>query len=152
MKIRPYQASDWARICAIHDAARMEELQAAALPHAFLPLQVAAQREGLFDYRVQVAERDGYLAGFVADDGQELAWLYVDPASRRRGVGKALVAAVQTANPGGLSLELLEGNAAALAFYLTCGFVETGIQGGRMPGNESFAVRVHVLHWAGNTC
>nr|WP_244663498.1 GNAT family N-acetyltransferase [Xanthomonas sp. A2111] len=136
-------------MCAIHDAARLEELQAAGLPDAFLPLPIAAKREGLFDYRVQVAECDGQVLGFVADDGEELAWLYVDPAARRRGIGQALVAAVQDASPAGLTLELLEGNAVALAFYRACGFVETGLQCGRMPGNEAFAVRVQCMRWPG---
>nr|WP_244150061.1 GNAT family N-acetyltransferase [Xanthomonas sacchari] len=89
MTVRPYRAEDWARLCAIHDGARLEELQAAGLVEAFLPLPIAAEREGLFDYRVQVAECDGQVLGFVADDGEELAWLYVDPAARRRGVGQA---------------------------------------------------------------
>ncbi|WP_295963628.1 GNAT family N-acetyltransferase [uncultured Xanthomonas sp.] len=149
MTVRPYQADDWVRLCAIHDAARLEELQAAGLVEAFLPLPIAAEREGLFDYRVQVAEAQGQVLGFVADDGEELAWLYVDPAARRRGVGQALVAAVQGASPAGLTLELLEGNAAALAFYRVCGFVETGTHGGRMPGNEAFAVRVQCMRWPG---
>ncbi|RXR08379.1 GNAT family N-acetyltransferase [Pseudoxanthomonas composti] len=149
MNIRPYRAEDWERLCAIHDAARMEELQAAGMPDAFLPLPIAAEREGLFDYRVQVAESDGQVLGFVADDGSELAWLYVDPSARRRGIGQALVAAVQAAQPAGLALELLEGNAAALAFYRACGFIETGMQRGRMPGNETFAVRVQCMRWAG---
>ncbi|MCC4592082.1 GNAT family N-acetyltransferase [Xanthomonas campestris pv. cannae] len=149
MTVRPYRAEDWARLCAIHDAARLEELQAAGLVEAFLPLPIAAEREGLFDYRLQVAECDGQVLGFVADDGEELAWLYVDPAARRRGVGQALVAAVQDASPAGLTLELLEGNAAALAFYRACGFVETGLQRGRMPGNEAFAVRVQCMRWPG---
>ncbi|MCW0462384.1 hypothetical protein NB717_003452 [Xanthomonas sacchari] len=149
MNIRPYRADDWARLCAIHDAARLEELQAAGLAEAFLPLPIAAEREGLFDYRVQVAEAQGQVLGFVADDGEELAWLYVDPAARRRGVGQALVAAVQEASPAGLTLELLEGNAAALAFYRVCGFVETSTHGGRMPGNEAFAVRVQCMRWPG---
>ncbi|MDY4297708.1 MULTISPECIES: GNAT family N-acetyltransferase [unclassified Xanthomonas] len=149
MTVRPYRAEDWARLCAIHDGARLEELQAAGLAEAFLPLPIAAEREGLFDYRVQVAEAQGQVLGFVADDGEELAWLYVDPAARRRGVGQALVAAVQGASPAGLTLELLEGNAAALAFYRVCGFVETSTHGGRMPGNEAFAVRVQCMRWPG---
>ncbi|WOS42234.1 GNAT family N-acetyltransferase [Xanthomonas rydalmerensis] len=149
MNIRPYRADDWARLCVIHDAARVEELQAAVLADAFLPLPIAAEREHLFDYRVQVAEWQGQVLGFVADDGDELAWLYVDPAARRRGVGQALVTAVQDASPAGLTLELLDGNVAALAFYRACGFVETGVQHGRMPGNEAFAVRVRCMRWPG---
>ena len=44
--IRPYRDADWPRLCAIHDAARQTELALAGLPNAFLPLEIAAQREG----------------------------------------------------------------------------------------------------------
>ena len=90
--IRPYRDADWPRLCAIHDAARQTELALAGLPDAFLPLEIAAQREGLFSYTLRVAELDGQAAGFAAFTNDELAWLYVDPALARRGVGRALMA------------------------------------------------------------
>ena len=52
MEIRPYTQADWPRIAAVHDAARPMELHLAGLDGAFLPLSVAAQREGLFDYTI----------------------------------------------------------------------------------------------------
>ena len=81
--IRPYRDADWPRLCAIHDAARQTELALAGLPNAFLPLEIAAQREGLFSYTLRVAELDGQAAGFAAFTNDELAWLYVDPALAR---------------------------------------------------------------------
>ena len=149
MNVRPYRAGDWPRLCAVHDAARARELAAAGLSDAFLPLPVAAEREGLFDYRILVAEVEGQVAGFVAYDAHELAWLYVDPALHRLGIGTALVAAAKDASPAGLALELLEGNTAALGFYRACGFTGSTMRAGRMPGNARFQVRVHVLHWPG---
>ena len=89
--IRGFREADWPRLQAIHDAARMDELRLAGLEGAFLPLSVAAQREGLFEYALRVAELDGTAAGFAAFTPDELAWLYVDPALARRGVGRALV-------------------------------------------------------------
>ena len=80
MPIRPYEPSDWPRLCAIHDPARLDELQQAGLADAFLPLEVAAEREGLFDYDVLVAELDGVVCGFAAASDDELAWLSVEPA------------------------------------------------------------------------
>ena len=73
--IRPYEARDWPAIEAIHDAASMQELTLAHLAEAFIPLQQAAVSEGLFDYTVAVAERDGKVVGFVAYTPDELAWL-----------------------------------------------------------------------------
>lgn len=143
--IRPYDPADWPRLCAIHDAARKNELRLAGLEAAFLPLAVAAQREGLFQYELAVVELDGQAAGFAAWSEDELAWLYVDPALARRGIGRALVlhALSQMGRPA--SIEVLSGNEPALALYQSCGFRETETLSGQMPGNEGFAVTVHVL-------
>ena len=148
LSIRPYQDSDWPRLCAIHDAARKNELALAGLSDAFLPLEVAAQREGLFDYALRVAELDGQAAGFAAFTDDELAWLYVDPALSRRGVGRALVEHVLSEMGRPVSIEVLSGNAPALALYESCGFCRTETLTGKMPGNESYSVTVHVLELA----
>lgn len=143
--IRPYAPADWAQIEAIHDAARMIELRAAGLADAYIPLAVAAVREGLFEYTVRVAEADGQVAGFAAYTDDELAWLYVDPARMRRGIGSALIrhALGDTARP--LHIEVLAGNEAALRAYEKHGFAQAETLTGRMPGNEAFAVTVHCL-------
>ncbi|MGH8053543.1 MAG: GNAT family N-acetyltransferase [Stenotrophomonas sp.] len=145
MQIRAYRPEDWPRLCLIHDQARMDELCDAGLADAFLPLQVAAEREGLFDYTVLVAEDADEVLGFVAFSDDELCWLYVDPACYRRGVGAALVNAAVASAAGALTIEVLEGNATALAFYQACGFHAVRTAQGWMPGNESFAVTVQVL-------
>ena len=59
-------------------------LHLAGLDGAFLPLSVAAQREGLFDYTILVALKPE-VVGFVAFTPEELAWLYVDPVCHRQG-------------------------------------------------------------------
>lgn len=145
IEIRPYRDSDWPRLCAIHDAARKNELALAGLSDAFLPLEVAAQREGLFGYTLRVAELDGQPAGFAAFTDDELAWLYVDPALSRRGVGRALVEHVLAEMGRPVSIEVLAGNAPALALYEGCGFRRTETLTGKMPGNEDFSVTVHIL-------
>lgn len=145
IEIRPYRDSDWPRLCAIHDAARRNELALAGLSDAFLPLEVAAGREGLFDYALRVAELDGQAAGFAAFTDDELAWLYVAPTLARRGVGRALVehALAEMGRP--VSIEVLAGNAPALALYESCGFCRAETLTGKMPANEDFSVTVHVL-------
>ena len=145
VRIRPYDSADWPRLCAIHDAARKNELRLAGLEDAFLPLAIAAQREDLFQYELAVAELDGQAAGFAAWLERELAWLYVDPALARRGVGRALVHHALSRMGRPASIEVLSGNEPALALYQSCGFRETEILFGQMPGNEGFAVAVHVL-------
>lgn len=143
LHIRPYAPSDWARIQAIHDAARRIELSLAALSDAFLPLSVAAEREGLFDYTVRVAVRQDVVVGFVAYSDDELAWLYVDPAAMRQGVGSRLVRDVlERTTVRLLHLEVLKGNAPACALYGAMGFHVTETAYGHMPGNEAFPVCV----------
>ena len=145
IRIRPYRNADYPRLCAIHDAARRNELALAGLSDAFLPLEVAAGRKGLFDYTLRLAELDGQTAGFAAFTDDELAWLYVAPTLARRGVGRTLVehALAEMGRP--VSIEVLAGNAPALALYEGCGFCRTETLTGKMPGNEDFSVTVHVL-------
>ena len=98
IEIRPYKESDWAELARIHDSARLVELEWAGLSNAFLPFSEAAVREHLFDYSVCVALLKGLVCGFAAYSHEELAWLYVDPAHARRGIGKALLQYVDAAH------------------------------------------------------
>ncbi len=150
MKVRRYQTSDWPRLCIIHDLARMDELRAANLVEAFLPLEVAAEKEDLFDYEILVAEEDNLVLGFIAYSQDELTWLYVDPSFYRMGVGRLLTRSVLEARPGGICIEVLQGNDAALKFYKSIGFVESKVVNGKMPGNEQYLVTVHCLDYICN--
>jgi len=147
--IRRYTDNDWTRVCEIHDAARRDELAAAALGEAYLTLAETAANEGFHEYEILVAERDGTVIGFAAFTADELAWLYVDPPFYRTGTGAALIQAVLHEVPASLSAEVLDGNVAALTTYKRAGFVEVGRSHGRMPGNESFAVTVSELKHPG---
>ena len=149
MNIRPYTPDDWHRACEIHDAARRDELAAAGLEAAYLTLEQTAANEGFHDYEIRVADVEGRVLGFVAFTGDELAWLYVDPAASGRGVGTALIQAALAETRAPLSAEVLDGNAAALAAYRKVGFVVVGQAQGRMPGNESFRVSVTELRHPG---
>lgn len=147
LTIRDYAPSDWPHLCEIHDAARRRELALAGLEAAFLPLETAAERAGLFDYTVIVACPEGDApAGFAAFSDGELAWLYVDPALSRRGVGRALAQeALRRMDAPRVDVEVLCGNAPALALYRSLGFRPVARESGHMPGNEGFAVTVDVL-------
>lgn len=146
MIIREYLETDWIRLCEIHDLARLDELRNASLEGAFLPLEIAAQNEDLFDYNILIAEQNDQVVGFVAYDEEEIAWLYVDPTTYRNGIGKALVTAALGTPTRQYSIEVLKGNTAALAFYKSLGFNEVGTASGVMPGNEEYAVTVYQLN------
>ena len=145
IQIRPYQDTDFADLCKIHDPARQSELTLAGLADAFLPLSIAAERESLFDYRVYVAEYDGIAAGFVAFSEDEIAWLYVDTNYSRRGIGTSLLRYAMQFTDDEVSIEVLAGNDPAIALYLSLGFVIEETLTGKMPGNEGFSVAVHIM-------
>jgi len=84
--------------------------------------------------RLFVAEEDGAVLGYAgmqtaADEGYVLN-VAVDPAARRRGIGRQLVAVLRdTAVRCGLTfltLELRAGNAPAAALYAAFGFESVG--------------------------
>lgn len=144
--IRPYRPEDFPGIERVHDRARRVELRYAGLEEAFLPLRIAAEREDLFAYPgLFVAELGGEIAGFAACTQEELAWLYVDPAHFRKGVGRALAEHALQRFPGIRRVEVLSGNAPAQALYARLGFVTAATERGRMPGNEAFSVQVDCM-------
>ena len=143
MMITGYTPSHWEDIQKVHDPARMQELTLAGLEAAFLPLTVAAEREGLFDYRLYVALEEETAVGFVAFTADELAWLYVRPDYQRRGIGRALAQfALEHMEGEEKSVEVLCGNEPARNLYHSLGFTKETIVHGKMPGNESFPVMV----------
>lgn len=146
VSVRRYETSDWGAIERIHDNARKIELALAGLEDAFLPLRIAAEREGLFEYPgLFVALLDGEVAGFAACSEEELAWLYVEPARFRNGVASQLVQYVLGAFPGICRVEVLKGNGPATALYKRFGFEVVTVEKGVMPGNEEFPVEVYEL-------
>ena len=144
--IRPYQPEDWHDIERIHDDARKIELSLAGLSGAFLPLAIAAEREELFAYHVYVAIFQGVVSGFAAYSEDELAWLYVDPAHMRQGIGRSLAQyVIDHTKKRPLCIEVLQGNEPALQLYRSLGFEMAETVRGHMPGNEAFPVCVHCM-------
>ncbi|SDZ10715.1 Ribosomal protein S18 acetylase RimI [Lysobacter sp. yr284] len=142
--IRAYRLSDWPRLCQIHDRARLDELQRSAGVDAFRTLARTAHSEGLFDGRLDVAEVDGVVRGFVAFQRASLDWLYVDPDSYRQGVGRALLRHAIALSGPTISTQALLGNEPAIALYRSEGFVEIERRSGRLAGCDG-AVAVGVI-------
>ena len=122
--------ADCGPLCEIHDAARRDELEASGLVATIL-----------------VAEQSAQVLGFAAYTEEELTWLYVDPRRYRQGVGRRLVRAVVQASKRPLSLDVLVGNEAALALYLSEGFSGVKQVSGKLAGNERFPATAHVLRY-----
>jgi ribosomal protein S18 acetylase RimI-like enzyme len=87
------------------------------------------------NFQVLLALIQGVAAGFCAwrqsgPDEAELLNLAVDPASRRRGVASALLAALEREATGQLFLEVAEPNVPAIALYEHHGWVRNGVRKG----------------------
>lgn len=123
----------------MHDAARLLELEPTVGLAAFLPLEVAADNEGLFDHKVEVLEIDDRVEGFVAFAPDEISWLYVNPAMHGRGYGKALLDHALSQCGPVVRTEVLEGNEPATRLYFASGFELERRVTGKLTGNESFA-------------
>ena len=145
MTLRPYSLTDWEQLCVVHDAARVHELEASGLTAAFLTLEATAGNEGLFDDEVIVAEVAEEVCGFVAYAEGELTWLHVKPSRYKQGIGRQLVRHAIMASGGNMSTEVLVGNEAALALYLSEGFKVEPRVDGKLTGNESFPASGYVL-------
>ena len=143
--IRPYKDEDFPRLCEIHDAARMDELAHCSLEDAFIPLETAAENEGLFDYTVSVLEQGDKVEGFVAHCLDEIAWLYVDPGAYRSGIGSQLLEHAVKQCDDDAEIEVIAANKPALSFYQSHGFEIIGTDTGEMVGNEAFVIEVHTL-------
>ena len=91
----------------------------------------------------------GYVVALDAADEGEILNLAVAPDGRRRGLGRALVAAVlaELTDRGAhnIYLEVRESNAAARALYAAHGFGEVGRRPGyyRRPVEDAIVLRVH---------
>ncbi len=66
------------------------------------------------------------MAGFIALKGPHVDQLFVDPSCHRRGAGSALLEQAIASAPGRITLDVLEQNFAARAFYEKHGFRERG--------------------------
>lgn len=122
-KIRPYHhPTDWDAVCHIHDRARVDEI-GFFVPHdEIYPMSQVAENECFFDGEQFVAEVDGEIVGFMAIDGDELTWLYVNPDHHRRGIGQRLVEfALPKLGPDGY-LIAVKGNLNGTNFYKKMGF------------------------------
>jgi GNAT superfamily N-acetyltransferase len=74
------------------------------------------------NHRVWLAERDGTVVGLMAQAGDFIDQLFVDPDHQRAGVGTALLAWARGESPDGLALHTFRRNSRARRFYEKHGF------------------------------
>lgn len=144
--IRSYEEKDWNQLIEVHDAARKEELRWAKCEQAFVSLKEDSIRERLFQHEICVACMEEKIVGFSAYTEDELAWLYVDPAYAKRGVGSILTQyVIEHASKRPLNVQVLEGNLPARKLYEAFGFQLVRTACGIMPGKEEVEVVVECM-------
>ena len=146
MLIRRATAEDARAIAVIHVAASQAAYRG-LIPDEHLAAFTVERREAIWreilttgDADVWIAEEDGRGQGWICvgcsrdpDAGPttaELQTMYIDPASWRQGIGRALWAEAEphlrAQAVTAVTLWVLEENARAIAFYRSLGFFEDG--------------------------
>lgn len=128
---RPSTASELTvRPAARTDRSRLAEIFLVARRHAFTWLPPDRFRLGDLKRETEgetllVAEIGGHVVGFASlwEPDCFLHHLYIDPATHRRGIGRALIAAAVALCEKPLELKCQTNNKAAMAFYRRLGFV-----------------------------
>ena len=123
LTIREYRADDWPAICRVHDRSRPDELRGSYDPRAFIPLAEDPERASLEACDRFVAQLGDEVVGFAGIDDPYLAWLYIDPAHYRRGIGRALLRHCLARLGDDAWTQACGNNEAALRLYLGEGFV-----------------------------
>jgi L-amino acid N-acyltransferase YncA len=158
MQVRPAEPADTDAVAAIYNHG-IAERQATFETRTRRPQEVAGWLEEGRPFLV-AADADGTVLGFArvspysvrrAYAGVGEHGVYVDPAARGRGVGRALLealaAAAEAAGYHKLTSRVFTTNAASLALHRACGFTEVGVQRrhGRLDGEWKDTVLVERL-------
>lgn len=129
--IRDYRPEDWAAICRVHDRSRPDELRGSFDARAFIPLADDPEHEYIAECTMFVAQRGAEVVAFAGIDAPYLAWLYVDPAHYRTGIGRSLLRHCLARLDENAWTQACGNNDAALALYLSEGFkIESRFTGG----------------------
>lgn len=121
--IRDYRPDDWPAVCRVHDRSRPDELRGSFDPRAFIPLAEDREGEYVQACTMFIAQLGDDVVGFAGVDEPYLAWLYVDPAHYRRGIGRALLRHCLARLDEDAWTQACGNNEAALRLYRSEGFV-----------------------------
>ena len=143
--IRDYRPEDWPAICRVHDRSRPDELRGSYDARAFIPLAEDPEGRYVSACVMFVAEQGDQVVGFAGIDDPYLAWLYVDPAHYRRGIGRALLRHCLARLDEDAWTQACGNNDAALRLYVSEGFMIESRFTGENAGYHGPAARL-ALH------
>jgi [ribosomal protein S18]-alanine N-acetyltransferase len=144
------------RLARSRDAATLAQMSRdlieAGLSWRYRPEAVArliADRETIAIVACEESRVAGFAVLQLGDERGHLVLLAVNPAYRRRGIGRRmldwLLASARTAGIASVHLELRAGNAVARAFYRSMGFSETLLVPGYYSRREAALRMIRVL-------
>jgi ribosomal protein S18 acetylase RimI-like enzyme len=123
MIIRPYRAADEAAVVALWRACDL--VRPWNDPHRDIRRKLGVNPEWFLVGEIDGRVAASVMAGYEGHRGW-INYLAVDPAARRRGLGRALMAEAErllrAAGCPKINLQVRAGNAAAAAFYRSLGF------------------------------
>jgi [ribosomal protein S18]-alanine N-acetyltransferase len=129
--------------------ARFADLAAIAAIQAASPEAAQWNPVDYLKHDCRVADVNSCVAGFlvtreVGPGEREILNLAVDPAERRKGLARGLVAEALAGAPGAWFLEVRASNAAAIRLYESAGFERAGRRSGyyREPAEEAIVMRI----------
>lgn len=118
--IRPYQSADCEEVLSVW--ARASAAAHPFLSQAFMDRERRSiATEHLPAAETWVWEAGGRVVGFISLMGNEVGAIFVDPASQRSGIGRALMGRARTLR-GALEVEVFEQNLIGRTFYAGLGF------------------------------
>jgi len=141
--IRSYDPADWSAVRTIYDIAKPDEIRGSVPLDLILALDDDPEMLALFRAsEIIVAEVEGEVAGFAGNKGNYIAWLFVHPHHRRRGIASALIRSVVARLDGVATLNVATGNTAARQLYERLGFVIEHQFEGRFRGHPCNVMRL----------
>jgi len=122
MNIREYRKSDQKRILEIYAQSKLDELKFETVEFTLLPLEKDVDRlSKLYESDIYVFDDNGVIA-YIAHLGAEITALFVQPGSRRQGVGQQLLEFILFKIPENAFLYVATSNKSAICLYQNYGF------------------------------
>ena len=122
MSIRAFSPSDLPAVLEIYAQSKLDELSNETHVPTLIPLNLDDQRFNSFNRSIVCVYESTCVLGYGARSGNEITALFVHPAGRGQGVGRALLEHLLAQLPGHCHLHVAASNTAAISLYQQYGF------------------------------
>ena len=126
MRIRSFSPSDLPSVLEIYALSKLDELANEPVIPPLIPLDLDERRYSAFKASTVYVCEGPALLGYGARRGAEITGLFVHPAGRRKGVGRALLEHLLARYAGPSCLHVAASNRVAVSLYRSYGFEPHG--------------------------